>query len=179
MTKIKQQGCVIWITGLSGAGKTTLAGEIVKNIRNTQRQVLSIDGDELREVFGSVTDYNRTSRLKLANKYSKLCFLIAKQGFNVVIATISLFKEVHLWNRNSIPNYFEVYLKIPMEILKQRDSKGIYKKYDKGLLENVAGLDLSIDQPTNADWVEEFNPKRKSPLIAEEILNYLEREKKL
>jgi len=155
--KIKQKnnGKVIWITGLSGAGKTTLALKLVKRLRSKGEPVIFLDGDELREVFGAASfnekNHGREGRLALAMQYAHLCRVLAGQGFTVVIATISLFREVHQWNRKYLPGYFEVYLKVPLEELRRRDPKDIYKKYDAGEIQNVAGLDLQVDEPEKSD----------------------------
>lgn len=151
---------VCWITGLSGAGKSTLANEVTARLRASGKTVVMLDGDDLREVFGAVAanaeNHGREGRLALAMQYAHLCRVIASQGLTVVIATISLFREVHAWNRENLPGYFEVYLKVPMEELRRRDPKGIYRRFDAGELTDVAGLDLPIDEPEAADWVAEF-----------------------
>ena len=94
-------GNVIWITGLSAAGKTTLAKAVVSQLRARGGSVVLLDGDELRAVFGAVTtdpqSHGREGRLALAMQYARLCRVLADQGLTVVIATISLFKEVHAW----------------------------------------------------------------------------------
>tara|TARA_A100001035_G_C27424107_1_gene338594 strand:- start:12 stop:551 length:540 start_codon:yes stop_codon:yes gene_type:complete len=146
---------VIWITGLSGAGKTTLASEVVRLLKSKYSNVIYLDGDELRKIFTPITDtpHSRESRLNYANQYSSLCNFLAEQGNIVVIATISLFKEIHLKNKKLIYNYFEVYLKVPIEILIERDSKKIYSSYFDGKLKNISGLDLEIDEPEESDIV--------------------------
>lgn len=170
-------GRVLWITGLSGAGKSTLAHEIVAHLRADGEAVVMLDGDELREVFGAVAanaqNHGREGRLALAMQYAHLCRILAAQGLTVVIATISLFREVHAWNRAHLPGYFEVYLKVPVDELRRRDPKGIYRRFDAGELTHVAGLDLSIDEPEAADRVVEFDPERSLATLAEELLNNL------
>ena len=167
------QGKVIWITGLSGAGKSTLAREMVARIRADGKAVVFLDGDELREVFGAVAanaqNHSREGRLSLAMQYANLCRLISAQGLTVVIATISLFREVYSWNRANLPGYFEVYLKVPLEELRRRDPKGIYRCFDAGELTHVAGLDLPIDEPEAADLIVEFDPERTVTALAQEM----------
>jgi adenylylsulfate kinase-like enzyme len=173
----KEQGRVIWITGLSGAGKSTLAHELVPRLRTLGGSPILLDGDELREVFGAVAaniqNHGREGRLALAMQYAHLCRVIAAQGLTVVIATISLFREVHAWNRANLAGYFEVYLKVPLEELRRRDPKGIYRRFDAGELTHVAGLDLSIDEPEAADWIVEFDPACSEAELAEDLLNRL------
>lgn len=167
-------GSVIWITGLSGAGKSTLAQEVVGRLRRAGKTVVLLDGDELREVFGataiSAQNHGREGRLALAMQYAHLCRVVASQGFTVVIATISLFREVHEWNRENLPGYFEVFLEVPLYELRRRDPKGIYRRFDAGELENVAGLDLPIDVPQAADLKAEFDPRRPVSEIADDLV---------
>ena len=140
------KGRVIWVTGLSGSGKSTLANQVVARLRATGQTIVMLDGDEMRAVLGATQanseNHGREGRLALAMQYAKLCKLIADQSVTVVCSTISMFEEVHSWNRKNQPSYFEVYLKVPLSELRKRDPKGIYKRFDSGELKNVAGLDL-------------------------------------
>ena len=178
---IQQAGQVIWITGLSGAGKSSLASEVVSRFRTHGDKAVLLDGDELREVFGaavsSAKNYGREGRLALAFQYAHLCRVIANQKLTVVIATISLFNEIHVWNRENLPGYFEVYLKVPVKELRRRDPKGIYLRFDAGELANVAGLDLTIEEPQSADWVADFIPERTVRELAEELMLILEKKR--
>jgi adenylylsulfate kinase-like enzyme len=151
---------VLWITGLSGAGKSTLAQAVVKHLRSTGDPAILLDGDELRGVFGSVVadqkNHGREARLDLAMQYARLCQVLAGQRFTVVMATISMFHEIHAWNRQNLPGYTEIYLKVPLEELSRRDSKGIYRRFAAGELTHVAGLDLAVDEPREPHLVIDF-----------------------
>jgi adenylylsulfate kinase-like enzyme len=144
-------GQVIWITGLSGAGKTTLAKELILRLQKNGSNPILLDGDVLRNLLkvpeSALDSHSRKVRLDLALKYAQMCRLLSDQGFIVVIATISMFDELYAWNRENITNYFEVYLKVPLYELRRRDPKFIYQRYENGELINVAGLDLSVDPP--------------------------------
>jgi len=174
---LTSKGRIIWITGLSGAGKSTLAMELSGRLRALGEAVVLLDGDELRAVFGAVAataqNHSREARLALAMQYAHLCRIVANQGLTVVIATISLFREVHAWNRKNLPGYFELYLKVPVEELRRRDPKGIYRRFDVGELTEVAGLDLSIDEPESSDWVAEYVPGQTVEALADELMTQL------
>ena len=176
-----KQGQTIWITGLSGAGKSTLARALSERLRARHRSVIQLDGDELREVFGTASsatvaahNHDRAARLTLALQYARLCHVLSEQGHTVIIATISLFREVHQWNRAHLANYYEVYLKVPLTELRRRDPKGIYQRFDAGELCHVAGLDIAIDEPKAADWVVEHDPETSIESIAAGLLARLE-----
>lgn len=164
---------VVWITGLSGAGKSTLAQALGARLRSGGQPVVVLDGDELREVLGVVdplaANHGREGRLALAFRYAQLCRMIASQDVTVVIATISLFHEVHAWNREHLPGYFEVYLQVPLDELRRRDPKGIYRRFDEGSLQNVAGLDLPVDEPTSADCRFDFDPSRSVADLVDQL----------
>lgn len=167
---------VIWITGLSGSGKTTVATELFSQLRGFSNNVILLDGDELRTAmqidYNDHTNFTRESRIKLAHKYSNLAKLLSSQGFTVIVATISMFNEIYAYNKKTIKNYFEIYLEVPLEILKKRNSKHIYSNYDKNMNKNVAGLDSKVDIPYDCDLVIDNNDNEISTInIVNKILN--------
>ena len=143
------RGGVVWITGLSAAGKTTLGEELSNEIRKLNLPVIFLDGDVLRSILGEITTHSREDRLRLAFIYARLCENLSSQKIFVVIATVALFAEIHKWNRNNLENYLEIYLDVPLHELRRRDPKGIYQRFDKGEATNVAGLDLEVDFPNS------------------------------
>ena len=137
---------VIWITGLSGAGKTTLARVLLPLLPQPR---LFLDGDEMREALALLAGgYGRDDRLKLALTYARLCQLAAGQGHNVVCSTISLFHEVHQWNRVNLPGYFEVFISLPEAVINERDYKRIYNRADCG---PIMGRTIPPQFPLNPD----------------------------
>ena len=154
------KGQVIWITGLSGAGKTTVARELKHRLKKLHLNPILLDGDILRHIFTNhdlnSNLYDRKTRINLALQYAALSNTLSLQGFTVITATISMFNEVYTWNRENLQNYFEIYLKVPLSELYLRDPKNIYHLYRSGKLNNVAGLDLLVDEPISPDVIYDF-----------------------
>ncbi len=146
---------VIWLIGLSGAGKTTLGREIMK-LAPAGRTVF-IDGDDIRQVFGNDLGHSLTDREANAWRISRLCKFLADQDINVVCAILSLFHETQAWNRREIKDYFEVFIDAPLDHLKTRDPKGLYRKALSGEMQDVAGIDLPFTPPLAPDLSVENN----------------------
>lgn len=146
---------VIWITGFSGAGKTTLAKSLKAEIfNNLHINAIHLDGDELRAAFDAETNtFDKKSRLNLALTYARLTRLLAMQGNIVIVSTISMFSEVYEWNRLNQPNFFEIFLDIPFDELTARNSKGLYSDVRGNPQPDVAGVDVSCDLPDRPDLI--------------------------
>ena len=165
-------GTLYWITGLSGAGKTTIAQELWKILKKESPNTIFLDGDMLREVFKVEGAYARDERLRLAMQYARLCKVLVEQDINVICATISMFKECHEWNRKNILNYREIYLRVPMAILEKRDSKNIYSRAQHGELTHVMGVDLPFDEPQNPDLIMDNDGTHHPQFLANKIYQH-------
>lgn len=163
-------GTVYWITGLSGAGKTTIGTMLYRQLRQMGMFAVHLDGDELRDVFGGKHGYSEDVRMELAMHYSRLCLMLSKQGVNVVCSTISMYHKVQKWNRSSIKNYRQVYLKVPMSVLVKRDQKGIYSEYYNGGDGEISGLDLDVSEPWESDIIVENDGSRTIDSIYSEVI---------
>jgi len=164
-------GKVCWITGLSGAGKTTIGNYFVEELKLHFPNVVFLDGDDLRELFGAQIGHTLDERLNLAKRYSRLCKMLSDQEIIVVCATISMFHEVRKWNRKNITNYFEVYIRTPKNILIERNSKGIYKNANDEGLPNVVGIDLHFEEPENPDITIDNDGRFRIEEISSQLLN--------
>mgnify|MGYP001366443826 CR=1 FL=1 len=156
---------VVWIIGLSGAGKTTLANEVIAHVRRAQSNIVLIDGDVVREAFGNDLGYTMEDRRTNARRICQLGKLLDDQGINVVVAILSLFPESRSWNRKYLKDYYEVFIDTPMKDLVQRDYKGIYRRFNSGEIRDVAGMDIEFPHPDNADLIIS-NVNSKEALLA-------------
>jgi len=142
-----------WLTGYSGAGKTTVGKELYKILKEENNATVFLDGDEMRKVFGDDLGYTKEDRYKAAMRYAKLCNFLTSQGLDVVCCTVSMFNAVRDWNRENTKNYIEVYLKVPQEVLQERDQKGMYSGQQQGTTNNVVGVDLVMEEPQNPNII--------------------------
>ncbi len=146
-----EAGTVYWITGLSGAGKTTIGKLLYEHILTKKKNVVFLDGDVLRQVFGNDLGHSEEERRISARRNANLCALLSSQGIDVVCCTISMFQSIRDWNRDNITNYREIYLQVPLDILKERNQKSLYSDMEKGKVKNVCGLDITVEEPTKPD----------------------------
>ena len=166
-------GC-LWITGLSASGKTTVSTLVHSTLLSHFTNLLLLDGDQLRRVFGKATgNYGRKERIETALTYSRLVKELSEQGAFVIIAVIGMHEEVYTWNNDNIDSYRDVFLDVPVEELFRRDPKGLYKKFKANEIRNIAGLDLKIDMPQNP-WLHVRWPDGGGPEeIASSIIHKL------
>ena len=164
-----QQGTVYFFTGLSGAGKTTIGSLFYEHLKQKKPDVILLDGDALRKMrdernYASLSpvlqqllqntdltghDYTYEGRLKGAWILFQCCKELVEQGTDVVVCSICMYDAVRLWNRENIPNYREIYIKVTKETLWKRDQKGLYSSGT----ENVVGVDIPAEEPKHPDMV--------------------------
>ena len=152
---------VIWIIGLSGTGKTTLANEVVNRIRQLKGKVVMLDGDLIRDLFGNDLDHTIEGRKRNAERLSVLTKYLADHDIHVVAAVLSIFPEWRKWNRENINDYSEVYIKASINTLVRRDIKDLYARAIKGEIVNVVGVDIPFPEPESPELVIENNIDRE------------------
>jgi bifunctional enzyme CysN/CysC len=138
---------VIWITGYSAAGKTTVARVVNRILRERGAQTVFLDGDDLRSIFAGRWGYSREERIELGRIYFRLCSHLSSQGLVVIIAAVSMYDEVRQWVARNISNAIEVYLNVPEAERRRRDSA------TKNLYNRVGDLNSIYDPPTTPDLV--------------------------
>lgn len=161
---------VYWITGLSGAGKTTIGRLFYQKLKQDFPNTVFLDGDIMREVFGADLGYTEPERRKCAMRYARLCDMLQKQDLNVVCCTISMFDAVREWNREHIDSYREIYIRVSMETLYKRDQKGLYSGNTVEREKEIAGIQIPFEEPHSPDLVLENNGDRTPEEQAEQII---------
>ena len=139
-------GHVVWITGLPGAGKSTIGARLFAIVRASHPNSVLLDGDVLRRVFEHDLGYTLDERRRCARRYARLSEMLASQGLHVVVATVSMFDDVRQWNRRRLPRYLEVYVRAPLALRRAR-VPGLYAGSD------VPGIDLAVELPAEAHLV--------------------------
>lgn len=138
---------LIWITGLAGAGKTTIAELLYTSLRESSSRIVKLDGDAIRSICDNDLGHSLADRIKNAYRLCRLAEYLNKQGLIVICSTMSLYPEIWEWNKNHFPNYIEVYVKVSPETLSLRNKKNLYVPTDQETQRNVVGIDLEFNEP--------------------------------
>ncbi|TGN08005.1 adenylyl-sulfate kinase [Leptospira ilyithenensis] len=154
---------VIWLIGLSGAGKTAIGQSLFNELKNEYSNLVYLDGDIIREVFGDNLGYTIEDRKKNADRICRLCKMLDSQKIHVVCSILSIFEESREWNRTNLSQYFEIFIDVSRDVLSKRNQKGLYEKAERGEIKNVVGFDIPFEIPEkpnliikNDDDVKEF-----------------------
>lgn len=163
-----RKGNVYWITGLSGAGKTTIGTKLYDYLKTKKNNVIRLDGDIMREIFQN-NDYSSEARKALGFQYGRLTRMISNQGIDVVICTIAMFDDIREWNRNNIENYNEIYLEVTIDELRRRNQKGLYTSSTA----NLSGVSQFAELPKNPDLIIRNYGDITPEIAFKIILNYI------
>lgn len=151
MNILNQHGHVIWLTGLSGAGKSTIAINLEKNLLNLGKQVYLLDGDRLRNGINKDLGFSEADRNENVRRISEIAALFKDAGFIVIVACISPFIEMRANAMNIIggEHFSEVYISTSLEICIERDVKGLYKAAIEGKIPHFTGISSPYEPPKN------------------------------
>jgi len=144
---------VIWLTGLSGVGKTTFAQALCSHLKTKLDNVVLLDGDVIRSTISSDLGFHESDRIIQINRVQRLAKILADQGIIVIVAVVYAHPKLLDWNRENLSDYFEVYFKASLETLAQRDPKGIYRRARDGQLSDVVGIDIPWHAPHRPDLI--------------------------
>lgn len=148
---------VIWLIGLSGSGKTTIGRALYDRLKPQHQNLVFVDGDEFRAIMGNDLGFSYEDRMKNAERFSKFCHFLDRQGIHLVCAVLSNFPQWQKWNRDTFGQYFEVHVDVSIDVLARRDFKGLYKEALAGRKTNVVGVDIPFTAPPLADLVIDNN----------------------
>jgi len=148
-------GLCVYLTGLSGAGKTTLALLLQKHLQEVQsRKVTILDGDVIRTHLSAGLGFSREDRSRNVRRIGYVASEIVKHGGIVICANIAPFREDRDFNRRLVSSngrYIQVYLSTPIEVCEKRDVKGLYKKVREGKIKNFTGIDSPYEVPSSEE----------------------------
>jgi adenylylsulfate kinase len=142
------KGFVLWLTGLSGAGKTTIAERLYKELDALGKDYERLDGDVLRGVFPN-TGFSKESRDEHIKRVGFMASRLEHHGVIVIASFISPYHEARQFVRDLCTNFIEVYVKASLEACKNRDVKGLYKKALAGEIKDFTGVDHPYEEPVN------------------------------
>ena len=154
---MKKKGILFWITGLPGAGKTSIASKLINRIEKKFGSTVFFNGDDIREIF-DLKDYSYQGRHKIGLQYSKLFETITNQKINVLFAGGVLIEKIRKRNRKKIQNYIEIYLKADQDNIIKKNYKRLYRQTN-----NLVGIKIKPQFPKKPD-IEIYNDFSKSIL---------------
>ncbi len=167
-------GCTIWLTGLSGAGKSTIAQLLEKRLKEYGMKVEVLDGDIVRTHLSKGLGFSREDRDTNIKRIAFVCSLLTRNGVISISAVISPYREVREWARHEIGNFIEVYVDCPIEVCRQRDVKGLYKLADEGKIKNFTGVDDPYEKPEHAELVVKTDRETVEESVARIIAKLVE-----
>jgi len=165
-------GFVIWLTGLSGAGKTTIADVLAARLTKLGLRVERLDGDEVRRQLSPELGFSKEDRETHARRVVYVSKLLSRNEVAVIVALISPYRSFRAFAREEIKNFVEVYVKCSIETCAKRDPKGLYKKALRGEIKDMTGLQDPYEEPLDPEVI--ADTEQESPeLNAEKILDAL------
>jgi adenylylsulfate kinase len=152
-TQKKQKACILWFTGLSGAGKSTIASAVEQKLFELGHHTYLLDGDNVRHGLNKDLGFSNSDRVENIRRIGEMAKLFADAGLIVLTAFISPFQSDRRLVRELVEQneFIEVFVDTPLDICEQRDPKGLYKKARKGIIKNFTGIDSEYETPEIAE----------------------------
>ena len=171
-------GFTLWFTGLSGAGKSTIANLVAGELRTRGHKVEILDGDEVRTNLSKGLGFSKEDRDTNIRRIGYVCNLLARNGVIAISAAISPYREIRDEIRRNHQRFFEVYMKCSIEKLSERDVKGLYKKALAGEIKNFTGVSDPYEEPLNPELVLDSGTERVEQSLQKllktlELSNYI------
>ena len=152
---LNQQSLVLWFTGLSGSGKSTIAHAVEERLHAIGRATYAFDGDNVRHGLCSDLEFSPADRAENLRRISEMVKLFLDAGIICLTAFISPLRADREHCRSLVDSgrFYEIYVKCPLEVCEQRDVKGLYKKARQGKIKNYTGVSAPYEEPLNPDLV--------------------------
>ncbi|HWP14562.1 MAG TPA: sulfate adenylyltransferase subunit CysN [Xanthobacteraceae bacterium] len=170
----EQRPCVLWFTGLSGAGKSTIANTLEKRLHAMGRHTYMLDGDNIRHGLNKDLGFTDADRVENIRRVAEAARLFVDAGLIVMVSFISPFRSERRMARDLFQEgeFIEVYIDTPLEVCEERDPKGLYRKARAGLITNFTGIDSLYEPPENAEL--KLDTSKTTPeTLAEAVLKEL------
>lgn len=167
------RGFTVWLTGLSGAGKTTIARALERELRRRGCRVEILDGDEVRKHLSQGLGFSKEDRDTNIRRIGYVAKLLSRNGVAVITSAISPYREVREEVRREIGDFVEVYVKCPLEVLARRDVKGLYARALRGEIPNFTGISDPYEEPLHPEVVVETDRETVEE-SAGKVLRFLE-----
>ena len=151
---------ILWISGISGVGKTTLARKLYKLIKKKTDNVVWIDGDQFRKIFNNDLKYTLKDRNKNAQRICSFVKFLSSQNINIILSANLTSNKYRSWCKKNLKNYISVYVDSSLDNLFKRDKKNIYN--NKKLKKNVVGLGIKKNRPTYVNYFIQNNSNKKA-----------------
>src|ERR1700733_7133826 len=142
-------GFTLWLTGMSGAGKSTISDKIIERLRAAGAKVELLDGDIVRTNLSQGLGFSREDRDTNIRRIGFVTELLTRHGVIVIVAAISPYRDAREEVKRKIPNFIEVHVDCPIAVLTERDTKGLYKRALAGELGNFTGISDPYEAPLN------------------------------
>ena len=170
---MEHQGFTLWFTGLSGAGKTTISKIIADELRARGLKVEVLDGDVVRENLSKGLGFSKEDRDTNIRRIGWVCEVLTRNGVVAIAAAISPYRAIRDENRAKIGRFVEVYCQAPLDVLAERDVKGLYKKAMLGEIKNFTGVNDPYEPPLDPD-VTIYSDREKVTESTAKVLRKLE-----
>tara|TARA_A100001011_G_C14315581_1_gene847828 strand:- start:383 stop:1000 length:618 start_codon:yes stop_codon:yes gene_type:complete len=176
----KQKPCIIWFTGLSASGKTTIADLLEKKLFEKNKKTYLLDGDNIRHGLSADLSFSDEDRFENIRRVSEVSKLMVDAGLIVISAFISPFQAERKMAREIFEKeeFVEVFVDTPIEICEKRDTKGLYKKAKEGLVKNFTGISSKYEIPKNPEIILKAGEKNPED-CSEQIIEFLQRNNKI
>ncbi|MFX0138304.1 MAG: adenylyl-sulfate kinase [Candidatus Hodarchaeota archaeon] len=152
---MEHKGFTLWFTGLPCSGKSVLADVVAQDLRERGMKVERLDGDIVRKSLTRDLGFTEEDRNMNIERVTFVAKLLTRNGVAVLASFVSPYNKIRAYSRKEIGDYILVYVKCPVEVCEQRDTKGMYAKARAGEIKNFTGIDHPFEEPNHADIIVE------------------------